>query len=141
MACNTHWNTLLKQEQMLCERYCPEATSRKEYWHSPLILATLNGHTNIVQRLLRCPDIKMTRLIYMQGNYRNPAEVASIKGYKAISELIRNHEKGTLLTGETPFQDQDWSEGMDFRNHEEGEFLTGETPFQDQDWSEGTDVF
>jgi len=91
---------------------CSEVTAQNFPIQTAMILATFNGNTSIVERLLQCPGIKLTGWIRPRSGTKGTGEthdifsVAKLKGYEDISQLLENHKHKTKTAG-NPSQIQD----------------------------------
>lgn len=102
---------LRKQADVTRAGHCPEVTATTSWHQTALILATFNGHTHIVRRLLQCPGIQVLGFVKFrkgQKGFRrsyDPIEVAELKGYTTISQLLRDH-RAHIQTAGVPSQNQ-----------------------------------
>ena len=87
---------------------CPEANLTTRSTQTALVLAVLNGHDQIVHRLLQCPLIDVSGYVrFRQGRpgWHNLHEVAELKGHTTIAQLLRDHQHRAQTVG-APSQNQ-----------------------------------
>lgn len=113
MAWKIQWNILSKRELMSIISVIAQKQRVQPAGHrQQLILATFNGNTSIVERLLRCPGIELTGWILSRSRTKGVSReqdifsVAKLKGHENISQLLENHKQKTKDAG-NPSQSQD----------------------------------